>query len=301
MISVLQRWVTLGVLALAASLASAAWLQGMQATAALIIVVALTGHAAVLGCEMLLMMKVNRADPTPSTRAGVVLRAWLAEALHGPLVFCWRQPFRSQTIPDCTPAAQSLTSPRGVLLIHGFVCNRGLWNRWLSRLHAQNVPFVAVNLEPPFGSIDQYADTIEHAIRQLEACTGRAPVVVAHSMGGLALRRWWVEPGNDGRVAHAITLGTPHHGTWLARFAVSPNARQMRTNSGWLSTLALGEPPERRRRMTCFFSATDNIVFPASNATLEGADNRLLDDGVAHVAMVDDPRPWQELQTRLSN
>jgi triacylglycerol lipase len=294
----LQRWLTLGVLALALGLAWAAWRAGRPALAAGIVALALTAHGAVLAIEFVLMHAVNRADPAPGAAMGALLRAWASEALHAPLVFCWRQPFRSRQVADDAERHDG-GAQRGVVLVHGFVCNRGLWNRWLKRLRREGVPFVAVDLEPAFGSIDQYVDVIDRAVSRIERLTGRPPVIVAHSMGGLALRRWWMAPGNADRVAHAITLGTPHHGTWLARLAVSPNARQMREHSPWLQQLQASEPPGRAARMTCFFSTTDNIVFPASSAALPGADNRLLADGVAHVAMVDDPRPWLELQRRL--
>ena len=187
---------------------------------------------------------------------------------------------------------------RGVLLVHGFVCNRGLWNPWLQRLRTLNVPVVAVNMEPVFGTIDDGIPIIENAVRRLQATTGLAPIVVAHSMGGLALRRWWAEQGNDARVRHAITIGTPHHGTWLARFAMSRNARQMRQQSPWLATLAASEPASRAQRFTCFYSHCDNIVFPPCSATLAGADNRHL-PGVAHVHMADHAAPWAELQRWL--
>jgi triacylglycerol lipase len=104
-------------------------------------------------------------------------------------------------------------------------------------LRRQGTPFVAVNLEPVFGSIDDYVPVIEAAVARLEQATGLPPVAVAHSMGGLALRAWWAQPGNAARVHHAITLGTPHHGTWLARWALTRNARQMRQLSGWLQRL----------------------------------------------------------------
>jgi triacylglycerol lipase len=299
MIARLQRWLTLGLIALTIGLAGAAWAADRHALAGAIALVALTGHAAVLAIEFALMHAVNRHDPAARARWGAVLRAWAWEALHAPRVFCWRQPFRSQRLADDPGTGRTGHAGPGVLLIHGFVCNRGLWNRWMQRLREDGVPFIAVNLEPAFGSIDQYPDHIERAVAQLARQTGRPPLVVAHSMGGLALRRWWMEPGNNGRIAHAITLGSPHHGTWLARLALSPNARQMRLQSEWLQRLAADEPADRASRMTCFFSTADNIVFPASSATLPGADNRLLSDGVPHVAMVDDPRPWQELQRRV--
>jgi triacylglycerol esterase/lipase EstA (alpha/beta hydrolase family) len=182
----------------------------------------------------------------------------------------------------------------GVLFIHGFVCNRGLWNPWLRRLRERGTPFVALNLEPVFGSIDDYVKQIESAVTQLEHCTGQPIVIVAHSMGGLALRRWWTAHGIDARVRRAITIGTPHQGTWLARFAMSRNSRQMQQGSRWLQTLAAHESADRAKRFTCFYGHCDNIVFPASTATLAGADNRHL-SGVAHVHMADRPEPWAEL------
>ena len=208
-----------------------------------------------------------------------------------PLVFCWRQPFFSQRYPN---QLQGHTDRRGVLLIHGFVCNRGLWNHWLQRLHQRNVPVIALNLEPVFGGIDEYKSAIEEAITQLERATGQPPVVVAHSMGGLALRAWWAHSKDTHRVHRAITLGTPHHGTWLARFALTRNSQQMRRASRWLQALAAHEPAEQARHFTCFYSHCDNIVFPPTTATLAGADNRHL-PGVAHVHMVGHPEPWNEL------
>jgi triacylglycerol esterase/lipase EstA (alpha/beta hydrolase family) len=100
-------------------------------------------------------------------------------------------------------------------------------------------------------------------------------------------------------VHHAITIGTPHHGTWLARFAMSRNSRQMRQQSAWLKNLAQREPSGRAQRFTCFYSHCDNIVFPPSTATLPGADNRHL-AGMAHVHMVDCPEPFEEVMRWLT-
>ena len=125
------------------------------------------------------------------------------------------------------------------------------------------------------------------------------PVVVAHSMGGLAVRRWWAEPQNATRIHHLITLATPHHGTWLSRFAMVTNARQMRLQSPWREALEARENRETRARITCYYSVCDNIVVPASSATLDGADNRHL-EGVAHVEMADAQEPRQQLMRLLA-
>jgi triacylglycerol lipase len=170
-----------------------------------------------------------------------------------------------------------------VVLIHGFVCNRGLWTPWLEQLKAQGHCFVAVNLEPVFGSIDDYAPIIERAVQQVVAATGLPPVLVCHSMGGLAARAWLrtVPPGDEAqRVHHIITIGTPHRGTWLGRFSHVRNGQQMRLNGPWVADLA--QRAHERVPFTCWYSNCDNIVFPASTGTLPGADNRHV-PGVAHV------------------
>ncbi len=292
MLARLQQALTLGALLLAVACVGLGLRSGHAvggwAGAGLIV----AGYALVLGLEFALLSRMHGNDPAPKARPAQLWRAWWGEVRSAPRVFCWRQPFRSQRWPDLLPPQAQRR--RGVLLVHGFVCNRGLWNPWLERLHARGVPVVAVNLEPVFGDIDDTLALIEQAVRRLEAATGCAPVVVGHSMGGLALRRWWVEHRGDARVHHAITIGTPHHGTWLARFAVSRNARQMQLGSPWLAALAAREPAGRGQRFTCFYSHCDNIVFPPSTATLPGADNRHL-PGVAHVHMADHPAPWAEL------
>jgi triacylglycerol esterase/lipase EstA (alpha/beta hydrolase family) len=293
----LQQALTLGAIVLALAWAWWAAHAGHLLWAVAGVLAVLCGHAVVLAAEFVLLRGAHGDDHSPRAGPAQLLAAWWGEAWAAPLVFCWRQPFRSGAVPDHLPAqAQGRT---GVVFIHGFVCNRGLWNPWLRKLREQGTPFVAVNLEPVFGSIDDYTAIIERAVQQLEHCTGTPPVIVAHSMGGLALRRWWAEHGGDTRVLHAITLGTPHHGTWLARFAMSPNARQMRQQSPWLQALKARELAGRAQRFTCFYSHCDNIVFPASTATLPGADNRHI-PGVAHVHMADRPEPWAELQRLLA-
>ena len=77
--------------------------------------------------------------------------------------------------------------------------------------------------------------------------TGLPPVLVCHSMGGLAA---WpgCAPAADARVHRVLTLGTPHAGTWLARFSHTENGCQMRMNSAWLQAL-VQEPPSRAKRL----------------------------------------------------
>lgn len=183
--------------------------------------------------------------------------------------------------------ASDRSGRRGVILVHGFLCNRGFWNPWMKVLRRRGIPFVAVNLEPPFGSITTYATFIDKAARSLEAATEAPPIIVAHSMGGLAVRTWLADCGTT-RVHRVITIGTPHRGTWLARFGRASNTIEMRPSSDWITALERREGLGDRSRFTCFYSNCDNIVFPTVNATLPGADNRHL-SATAHVQMAQHP------------
>lgn len=280
---------------LAWCLLSAAWPWPLR----LIVLVAIAlPHAGFMALEFLLQSWWGDPTPAPRPTAGQRLRAWWGEVWNGVVVFGYRQPFASNAVPDEADPARH-QGRRGVVLVHGYVCNRGLWNPWLRRLSAQGTPFVAVNLEPVLGSINDYVPIVDAAVARLEQATGLAPLIVAHSMGGLATRAWLHQREADARCAGVITIGTPHHGTWLGRFAFTPNGRQMRRQSRWLAAMAAAESAARRARFICFFGHCDCIVFPAGTATLEGADNRHL-AAVAHVAMVGRPEVFAELQRQLA-
>lgn len=250
-----------------------------------------------LGLPFVLMHAVNQADVAPRATLAQVLRAAVAEARWALVVFGWRQPLRSTSVPDWLPDAP--TGRRGVVLVHGFLCNRGLWLSWMPLLRARGHAYVAVNLEPVFGSIDAYAATVDEAVRRVTQATGLPPVIVAHSMGGLATRAWLRAFSADARVHRVITLGTPHGGTWLGRWSQATNGRQMQQASPWLQQLQLDEPLTRARLFTCWYSNCDNIVFPARTAALPGARQRFV-AGLAHVEMACDAQVMAECLEELA-
>jgi triacylglycerol esterase/lipase EstA (alpha/beta hydrolase family) len=248
------------------------------------------GYLAVLAAEFsLLRRSYGSADAARPTIAQLI-RAWAAEVTCAPRVFLWHQPFAS-ALNRTTCRRRPLG--RGVLLVHGFFCNRGLWNPWLRRLRAADIPFIAVSLEPVFGSIDRYAQTIAVATRELERVTGLAPVIAAHSMGGLAARAW-LAGDSEARVHRLVTIASPHNGTRLAARRRAANIAQMAQASDWLAALAAHESARLRAQLVCFWSHCDNIVFPTRNATLPGADNRHL-EATPHVKMVFHPAVFDEV------
>jgi triacylglycerol lipase len=246
-----------------------------------------------LAIQFGILYAVNRKDPTPRASLLAHVRAWWGETRTCIQVFHGWQPFRRTALGDNLNVSTDGENQRGIVLLHGFFCNRAFWTHWIKRLQSEQRVFVAVDLEPAFGSIDAYINTIEQAVRQVQQATGQAPILVGHSMGGLAARAWLVTNAAKGASAIAvhrvITLGSPHHGTWLARFSHTLNGAQMQSGSGWLKMLEESEKKLQTVRFTCFFSNCDNIVFPVSSAKLEGADNQLvLERG--HIDMVHDSK-----------
>jgi triacylglycerol lipase len=279
----LQRFITLGSLIFWCALAAWLW-NSQRGWAVLCLLVPLLLTPAILGIQCFWAAQINRRDTVHPASPAQWLGAWAAEWRAATQVFCWWQPFRHHAIPD---HLQPTPGRRGMVLVHGFFCNRALWTDWMHKLNAQGRVFVSVDLEPAFGTISDYALAVEEAVKKVQLATGLPPVIVGHSMGGLAIRAWAAQaigPQGMARVHRIITLGTPHHGTAMAAFSYTENGSQMRRGSHWLAENASRLPDSFAKHCTCYFSHCDNIVFPASTATLLGADNRHI-AGHAHVQL----------------
>lgn len=203
----------------------------------------------------------------------------------------WTMPFhffakREPEIPEGLP----------VLLIHGYGCNSGYWHAMSKALLKANITHYAVDLEPVIGGIDEYVPMIHHAVERIcKETHSEKIIIVAHSMGGLAIRAYLRDHGSK-RVAKVVTLGTPHHGTSLAHFGVGLNTHQMRWTateqeglaSPWLRQLAASEDPTVYRLFVSIYSHHDNIISPQTSSHLEGANN-IEFHAIGHVALAFDP------------
>ena len=284
----LQRWQLLARLLLSAVVFAAAWRAGAPLLGWVLAGLCFWLHCLVMGGLFASLRQINRAA---APGRWTLLRAWGGEVIACERVFAWQQPFAEHACADYVPA----TSPqRGVLLLHGFTCNRGIWNSWRQRLTEAGHPHAAPSLEPAFGSIEAYAEAIEAAVQRLTTCTGQPPLIVAHSMGGLAVRAWWRRFGAGRSLPRIVCLGTPHRGTTMARFSFTTNSRQMRQQSDWLGALAASEPDGFGAQFDCYYSNCDQIVCPADAAVLPGSRAIAL-PATGHLAMVFHPRVFADV------
>jgi pimeloyl-ACP methyl ester carboxylesterase len=247
---------------------------------------ALIGFSALLAVQCAAIGRLNGTEPAPRATSVQLVCAWWHETVVAARVFLWYQPFRPARYADQFQTGHGV---RGIVLVHGFLCNRGVWAHWLPVLQQNRIPYCAPTLEPMFCSIDDYVPILDAAVRKMAAATGLPPLIVCHSMGGLVVRAWLRTNQVEQRAFRIVTIGTPHHGTVIGRhfphLTRLTNAEQMRYLSPWLVALAQQEDAARRRIFVCFYSNCDNIVAPMSTATLPDSDNRFV-DGVPHLALV---------------
>ena len=223
------------------------------------------------------------------------LRPWL-KALWGEywaalLIFYLRMPWTTSNPGVLLPTGhreQGQTTlpaqPMPVLLVHGFLSNHRVWDTVARALHQAGHPVLALDLEPPFTSIDDFAPLIERAVAHLRAETGAAQVVlVGHSMGGLVIRAWLRKFGSQ-QAAKIITLGTPHLGTRATQWLSTPNGAQMKWRSAWSEELARSETPDKRQLMHLAITLHDNIVHPQRAQLLDGAAVTEF-SGIGHLQM----------------
>lgn len=258
-----------------------------------------------LGVQMLMMRAVLRRRGQALPAASVAWRAWLAEWRWAVRIFGWQIPFQEYAEADGIHAHRAVhtdIAPQGlvgVVLVHGYFCNRAVWNGWLRKLKARGIPCAAMTLEPAHGSsVEAMVEDLDQCVKAIVQHAGVAPLLVAHSMGGLVVRAWLKRLSASERAkyaAHVLTVATPHGGTWLARFAHRQPAVDMREGSDWLQQL--GQPP-LDVPFSCWCSSSDNIVFPPNLATLPQAQLHQVDDA-AHMQLLFDARVWRHcLQLR---
>ncbi len=248
-------------------------------------------HALIVVSDFFITSRVSGKLPEvarmPLSRVARLIGREIVDSIR---TFQFAQPFRARL--PAAPASPPDPARLPVLLVHGYLCNRGIWRPLAGWLMQRGHAVDAIDLEPLFADIDDYADAIDAAVGRLKTRTGAARVaLVCHSMGGLAARAYLRRHGSSS-IAEVVTIGTPHGGTVFANVGRGLNARQMRPKGEWLKALESCHDAEQRALFTVVLSYHDNIVAPFAAQRIEGARVHEI-AGIGHISLAYDPGIWR--------
>jgi predicted alpha/beta hydrolase family esterase len=115
--------------------------------------------------------------------------------------------------------AVNSTTKLPVLLIHGYMEDASVWNKWVDLLKKDGIsayPITFKQSDDKCGSAADHAKELSNIIGQIKKETGQNKVnIVGHSKGGLDARVYLANNTQD--VANLIMIGTPNAGSPLAQ------------------------------------------------------------------------------------
>lgn len=167
------------------------------------------------------------------------------------------------------------TAPVPVLLVPGWSDTEEALQPLVTRfVEAGWTPdhVAVVDFRDPVGSNREHAREIARAAAALRAVAGASRIdIVAHSMGGLALRyhlRHRTSPDAD--VRRVVFLATPHFGTYSSLVAWGEGAREMYPGSDFLMTLMDGRPVPHGIEALTVRTPLDLHILPRESAAIPG-------------------------------
>jgi triacylglycerol lipase len=165
--------------------------------------------------------------------------------------------------------ADAASASRPVVLVPGLWDTSSMFKRMAARLDNSGWRALAFALEPNDGSVtlEKSADDLR---RFIDARLGprRSLDIVAFSMGGLVARYYAQRLGGLARIAHFVTISTPHHGTGTAYLEPLPGVRQMRPGSPFLLDLNRDAGRLAQVSFTSIWSPLDIVISPAVSSRL---------------------------------
>ncbi len=148
-------------------------------------------------------------------------------------------------------------------------------------------------------SIDEKAAALAELVRDVVQATGEPTVdIVAHSLGGVIVRLALAEHEIAPLVHAALMLGSPHQGTYPARYASTRTTLDLRPDSPLVQRLAAARWPSNVRGVS-FWSRNDIVVLPPESAALAGTA-QIEVTPFTHLSYLVDPRSWALVRRELS-
>lgn len=192
------------------------------------------------------------------------------------------------------------SGPRPIIVVHGYAMNRANFLPLTRRL-------VAAKLGPVYGFEYWTLGKASAAARALgeyieDVCrrSGSDRVdIIGHSMGGIVGRYYATLGGGAHRVAHLITVGTPHQGTDVSAIGIGHANKDLFLHSPLVQRLEAAGIPDQTA-VTAIWSRADALCPGSRHASLPGAEEIVYDD-LGHLSMLVSRRVADEIITRLAD
>ena len=199
-----------------------------------------------------------------------------------------------ERLPD---AGQENQTP--IILLHGLFQNRSCMY-WLQyQLRATGYTRVISISTPPWRDLETLTEKLAKKVDELNIKWNAEKVIlIGHSMGGIIARNYIQNRGGNKHTLAMITIGSPHHGSKLAPFAVSSMGKLLLPGSEFLRQFNQVNWPQEVKAFS-LFTRYDNIVLPAETAKMDGAQNIEL-DGMGHTSLLFHPKSIQSVTRTLS-
>ena len=204
--------------------------------------------------------------------------------------FGWTQPQLPTAEADARPP---------VILLHGLFQNRSclFWLQY--RLRAAGYQHIISINTPPWRDLETLTESLTKTVDELRITLKVEKVILlGHSMGGIIARNYVQNRGGAAYVHGMITLGSPHHGSKLAPFALSPTGKTLLPGSEFLRKLNSVIWPKETQAVS-IYTRYDNIVLPAESSKMDGAKSIEL-DGMGHTSLLFHPRSLQAVLGALN-
>lgn len=174
-----------------------------------------------------------------------------------------------------------------ILLVHGYMNHGSVWQIPKKRLEALGLgPVYTVNLGHPFRSIRLYAEKVKEKAEKIAQETGRSDLIlIGHSMGGIVSSWYATQLAPPNTVTDVVTIGSPLHGTRMARIGFGENAREMRLNSPFLQQLRDAMMERKEIRFHHIGTKSDLLIIPGSSSIIE-QNNHFVFDDIGHASLL---------------
>jgi predicted alpha/beta hydrolase family esterase len=170
-----------------------------------------------------LMINTDRIITTITTTPIVIVVALIAiimvsSSSNGGQFFTFTTTVYGQSNNTTANSNTSNNSTLPVLLIHGYMADASVWNKWVDLLKKDGIsayPITFKQSDDKCGSAAEHAKELSKIIGQIKDETGQNKVnIVGHSKGGLDARVYLANETKD--VANLVMIGTPNAGSPLA-------------------------------------------------------------------------------------